>query len=449
MSQVKVKHPFSVLKYFVFNTDWGNREGWEHEKLIYYYSSSPPTSSVTMDQKVSDIGLAEATINFSQQFGDIAESLHGNRMRFVLLDLSPSIWCALCISEPYSVHKSNDDNVQITEYHEHDISNVFLKLKLSNIYQYFQLLNGPIERLCAENERETFLEKCQSFFDNYIPHLELIPFNLIELYSSIQYLPLDNITFMSVQSLLNCLQAIDSGLVRGSMFLYNNELVSSSLSLEDTKIVYNYVTNNVLPDVVKEEINGVQQSKTRWLQTDLRVYLSKDKSFYTLCLFRSINGSTICLILDRYDENTLQECEALLSSRLITLTNKLHETVTQIIKQMDTKLNNDSFSRDIKFIYMNQSNRAQRGSPNCRKLVDCDFTRLVIDVDHDMSQLSDHNQVFELVAKNTNDSWLVARGADFRSLFTILNYKNANVIEATEMVNSLQNIHLKDIFFGV
>lgn len=443
MSQSKVRHNFSLVKYFLFNTDWGKKEGNEHEKLIYYYSKSP----ANLDQKVSDIGLAEAVINFGQQFGDISESLHGSKLRFIFLDLSPTIYNAICISEPFSVHKSNDDNTHFHEYHDNEISNQFFKLKLKNIYRYFCLLNGPIERLVGELDRASFIERCTNFFDNYIPHLELLPFNLIELYSSIQYLPLSNTTFMAVQSLLNCVQATD-GRIKSYIFLYNDQLVSSLLSLQDTQTLYNYLTNVIIPDAVKEEINGIS-NKTRWLQVNMKVHLTGEEAVRRMCLFRSINGSTIGLILDDFEANILKECEALLSSRLVSLTSKLHETVTQIAKQPEMKVSGEATVKDIKFIYINNTNCAQRGNTNGRKVVDSDFSRLIIDVEADLQLINNENQIFELVGKNMSDSWLVTRSSDSRTLFAILNHKNANLIEATEMIEALNNKHLKNIFFGV
>ncbi|KAH7639790.1 vacuolar fusion protein ccz1 [Dermatophagoides farinae] len=411
MSQVKIRHPIQLIKYLVFNTTWGTKEGSEHEKLIYYYVK--PTLVVGIDQKISDVGLAEAVINFGRQFGQVTKSLQGDRLRFIFHELAPNFWSSMFISE--------------------------------------SLLNGPIEELCDKLSRQEFLDKCHDFFDNYVPHIEILPFNLIELYSSIQYLPLSNTTFMAVQSLLNCVQANDWR-IDSYIFIYNDQLVSSSLSLFDTQILYNYLTNIVIPDAVKEEISGIS-NKTRWLQVDFRIYLmghpGHGSAFRNLCLFRSINGSTIGLILTEFDENILKECGTLLSSRLVSLTNKLHETVTQIAKQPDSKLTNDSSAKDIKFIYFNYSNCAQRGNSNCRKLIDSDFTRLIIDVESDLQQRFTEEQVFELIGKNMNDAWLVARNSDSRALFAMLNYKNANVIEASEMIDAMQNKHFKNLFFGI
>ncbi|UXI22724.1 hypothetical protein NH340_JMT08667 [Sarcoptes scabiei] len=443
MSQVRVRHPIELIKFFVFNSDWGLEEGNEHEKIIYYYSRE----SATLDQKIADISLAEAVKNFGDQFGDLAKSLQGDRTRFIFHKLSETIWSAMSITESYSVHKSNEDNCQIAEYHENEICDDFLKLKMQNIYQYFRLLNGPIEILCKTMKREEFLEKCQDFFDNYVPHIELLPYNLIELYSSIQYLPLNNQTFMSVQSLLNCVQAIDNR-IEYYIFLCNDQLVSSSLELYDTQILYNYLTNMIIPDVVKEEINGIS-SKTRWILIDFPIYLTHLKRFFSLCLFRSINGSTIGLILSKHSESMIRECEALLSSRLISLTSKLHEIVAQISKQPDTKSDNDIQIKDVKFIYLNNSNFAQRGNLNCRKLIDSDFSRLIIDVESDLRQIFHDEEALELIGKNMNDAWLVTRMSDSRSLFAMLNYKNANVIEASETIDAMKSKHFTNIFFGI
>lgn len=461
MSQVKVKHNFTLIKYFLFNTSWGNREGTEHEKLIYYYAAPSIESKdnvVTLDQKVSDIGLAEAAINFGRQFGDVSDSLYGNRLRFIFYELAPSFWSTMVITEPYSLHKSNDENnTQITEYHHNEIDDHYFKMKSANIYQYFRLLNGPIEMLCEANDRSRFIELCTYFFDNYIPHLELATLNLIELYSSIQYLPLSNVTFMAVQSLVNCVQATDVNKIKSYLFLYNDQLVTSSMSLVDTQILYNYLTNIILPEAVKEEINGMS-NKTRWLNLNQRIYLVGEKKFCSLCIYRTINGATVGLLLEEFDRDLLKECEALIYSRIAQLTVRLHEAVTKINKQSEKlttsggRTSIDANIKDIKFIYVNKSNCAQRSNSNSRKIVDCDFSRLVIDVESDLQQINnsgDDKVVLELIGKNTADVWMVTRCADLRTLFAMINQKNANLIEATDMVDALQNRHLKNIFFEI
>src|SRR5438270_364800 len=65
MAQSKVKYPASLHKYYVINTSWGNEEGNESEKSVYYWCDKGPVSE---KEKMSDSGLAQAVIHFVNNF---------------------------------------------------------------------------------------------------------------------------------------------------------------------------------------------------------------------------------------------------------------------------------------------------------------------------------------------------------------------------------------------
>ena len=301
---MKTKYPSNLLKYFVFNTSWGQKEGQEHEKLIYYWCNKGGSDGVAMEQQISDCGLAEGVINFVSNFGnqnqdqeDIkCQAIHGMRTRIVLDELENDYWSVMVISVSYSILKGTQDDEQIVEYHQEEINDRFVRLMMRNIYRHFKFLNGQIDMLWKEcnKDRNKFLELCKHFFDSNIPHLKLTPIHLIQAYSAIQYLPLDNINFMLTQSFVNHVVCLDCNRIVNSMFLYNDQLVCSSLTLNDTKTVYSYLTTTIIPDVICEEISGLQQNvKTRWIKKGLKVYLTETNQFYEMNLFRSINGATV------------------------------------------------------------------------------------------------------------------------------------------------------------
>lgn len=84
---MKQKVQQRILKFILFNSEWGKREGDEHEKIIYYESfnkqsetnSLSSTSTASLDlfslnnssfkSAINDVGLCEALIKFPKSFG--------------------------------------------------------------------------------------------------------------------------------------------------------------------------------------------------------------------------------------------------------------------------------------------------------------------------------------------------------------------------------------------
>ena len=452
MSQARIKYPSLLKKLFVFNSEWGQEEGSEHLKLIYFFNSDGDLST---DQKVSECGLSQTVISFANTFDNdynACEALHGLKNRLIFHQMEPNYWSVLSLTIPYSVLKSNEDSNQIIEYHNEEINDSFIRLILNNIYQHFRLINGPIDKLwstCAN--RDIFLSKCKEFFDSTVPHIKLSPINLIEVYSAIQYLPLDNMTFMSTQSFVNHVSCVECGLIRHTMFLYNDQLVCSSLPLSDTKTVYNYLINVVIPDAICEEISGQQSVKTRWIRKAMPVYLEEtDDKFYQMSLFRSINGATVVIFMKDHSDQVLAKCEALMCTRIIGLTTKLAEIAIKI--SGTNSLNTDMNSKEaFKFVYFNSSNSAFKANVSAlldqRRITESDLVKLVVDIDSDLKSVIKDKNVCEIISKTTNDSWLVVHHSDDRTLFSMLNHKNANLIEASDTVNALTCKQFKNILF--
>lgn len=77
---MKQKVPSRILKFILFNTEWGQREGDEHQKIVYYESSFNRTdggqadayslSNSSFQSAIKDVGLCEALIKFAKSFGD-------------------------------------------------------------------------------------------------------------------------------------------------------------------------------------------------------------------------------------------------------------------------------------------------------------------------------------------------------------------------------------------
>ncbi|RXG56315.1 Vacuolar fusion protein CCZ1-like protein [Armadillidium vulgare] len=103
-----------LLNFFIFHSKYGQREGYEHEKLLYYYPKNE-----NLDTQVRNVGLAEAITRFARlrktEIGKFkqtilnvrpiikntfnkqedCESLHTQKSHQVYYQAEPNIWMVM------------------------------------------------------------------------------------------------------------------------------------------------------------------------------------------------------------------------------------------------------------------------------------------------------------------------------------------------------------------
>ncbi|RXG72638.1 Vacuolar fusion protein CCZ1-like protein [Armadillidium vulgare] len=81
-----------LLNFFIFHSKYGQREGYEHEKLLYYYPKNE-----NLDTQVRNVGLAEAITRFASTFNkqEDCESLHTQKSHQVYYQAEPNIWMVM------------------------------------------------------------------------------------------------------------------------------------------------------------------------------------------------------------------------------------------------------------------------------------------------------------------------------------------------------------------
>ena len=406
----------------------------------------------------------------------------------MLEELECNYWICLSASVPKSIIEANlkdDQTDKIIEYFDEDLNDYLVKLIIKQIYETFYLFKGPLANLSKRNEFSLDLirKQCASFFDWFLPTIKLCSINLVELFGAITYLPLDNISFIETQSFLNHITLCDD-FCKYILFLYNDQLIFSSLDLLNTKIIYRYLITQVISEAVAEELGESFKSKssrTRYMKTAIPIYLQhtnakelkderekeaekqtkSDKVECLMNIYRSHNGSTIVLITENEIQDILKKYldkyHINLSTTLPELTTKLAEKSLKISNKDSFVHNSDQSVHDqLKFTYYSSNNGAYKtnlsgsnGLLDHQKLLDCEFVKLIIDIESDFNGLLNENgrNVIELLAKTTNETWLVINESDGRTLFSFLNHKNANLIEASDSVNNYMSKKLKNILF--
>lgn len=212
---------------------------------------------------------------------------------------------------------------------------------LGSLYTSFARQNGPLRNSAAGGQdsgsvRARLTKKCQLFFEWFLPHAVAesglsVPATLLPAPTPanvfggkeeglIKYLSLDAQSFMSVRSFVHHVTySYVMNPQMGMIFLYNDNLVTSTLNLKSTRFLYSYVVNHVIPEAVCDEISWNKKrsaSPTYWLadRKPILLYLpdgedgGDDMDMLQLTwtkrdiyAYRSLNGTTLVAVFDSLD----------------------------------------------------------------------------------------------------------------------------------------------------
>lgn len=452
---------------------------------------------------LKDVGFTEAMIQFVQNFGtEQLGAVHGCKVRLVFEPVEPDFWMCCVLQVPRTVSSSGNetgpDANQLIEYHEHELNDHHIRLVMRQVYDTFCLFNGTLTKLWDNCNRQltTFRSRCAASLSWFMNTIQLFSINLMHLLGGISYLPLDRILFLEAQCLVQQILFVHSR-IQHAFLLYNDQIVFSSLPLHATAHLYRYLVSIVLPEVTSQEMSETFRSRnaprTCFVKKAEPVFLrlsmnssnvAEELQLCLMSIYRANNGGTVVLLMDPLDlqaqnaaktissgstivnledmqlQHILDRLHTQMALRLPEISAKLGEQSVRLSGSLESSVNvasssnMESGSEQLKYAYFNGNNLAYKS--NCglngqfdhRKLIECEFVHLILDVEHDLrNQLSMPDNLIELVAKSTNDCWLIVNESDSRTLYTFLNNKNANLVEAYESSQTHMSKRLKNILF--
>ncbi|ELT94377.1 hypothetical protein CAPTEDRAFT_170709 [Capitella teleta] len=302
----------NLLNFFVFNSNFGPREGEEHKRILFYHPSA-----IDIDTKIKQVGLCEAIIKFSQTFTDEpCSNVHTQKTRQLFLQVEPEYWMIMTVSVPYS--QRSKDGQSFIEYHEDDVQDSVYDAVLHQAYDMFKFFNGTMEKIVAESGIEELLRRLEHFFSKYLITLKLSQSSIMDVINGIHFLPLDKNTYLRIQCFINLLEA-QFPRVKYTAFLFNDQLVWSGLEQEDMRVLYAYLTTGLFPSYNESELQGPQSKSANTAhhgkfilgppnlkdETNVgkipRIYLirraSAESEECLLAVYRALNAS-VCLIMD-------------------------------------------------------------------------------------------------------------------------------------------------------
>lgn len=458
--------PLSLKYFYIFNSLYGQKEGEEAEKILYFY---PPKTD--LDQQIKNVGLAEAIIKFTETFNchQDCESLHTQKTRQLYFRPEEGFWMALVLSVPTVI--KTKEGVDSLEHLSDDIQDNVYWAVMQEVYRSFRLFHGSFKTILHVGNDVTKLRyELDQYMSKHLMKLRLNHADILDVFHGIQFLPLDKKTFLHVQTLVNLLECSFST-VRYTSFLYNDQLVWSGLEPDDMQVLYRYLVSSVLPAQMETEFQGGavprQASSFSALHygrfaygppnlqgTDIgeipKVHLKNDENPIVchLVIYRALSA-TVCLFIDEHvklDLEFFQRLDVFLGHRLTSLATEIAEQCSH------STSTTSSIESGAKFVYYNQLNRAQKSTVHLDNRrsgnisVPIDVLKILADLNADF--MDRKPTTGETIVKTMNDYWIVGKLSNLREFYVVIHQKNANLIEINEEVKKLCDSQFKSIFFN-
>ncbi|GIX67544.1 vacuolar fusion protein CCZ1 homolog [Caerostris darwini] len=459
------KSSISLGSFFVFNSSYCRYENDEKNKILYYYPAE-----IDLNTKVRTVGLCEAVIKFTGTFGTSpCEALHTQKTKQVFLEPEPGFWMVMILNVP--CQQKNRDGQIFMEYFTDEIQDHIYQSLLLKSYRMFTLMHGTFNSIVGERKENVALlrKKLNEFYENYLMNLKSSDADLLDIFQGIHFLPLERNSFLKILCFINQVEE-KFRCIKYSVFLYNDQLVWSRLEPEDTQILYQHLSLELIPSFIDSELKGGAFSPSRTspfgpgshfgrfmtgpksmedlssLQKIPKIYLNNGQICCYLIAYRALNA-TICLLVEDSVELKLEffkNLDAELGNQLSNLASEIGEHYSKTISQLNAE-------QQSKFMYMyfNHMNLAEKTTMHADKkctghaLIPSDIMKLFGDFYTDLSKMKDSG---EIIGKTVTDCWVVGKLSDERELYVILQQKNANIVEVNDELKKLSASNFQSIF---
>lgn len=452
-----------LKNFFIFNSTLGTKEGEELKKILYYYPITENT-----DIQIKNVGLVEGIIQFTETFKPSCpvSSLHTNKMRHLYYQPENNYWMVMTLQLNYTTKEKEGSND--SEELQDDIEDSVYESILKQAYLMYRLFWNTFE---STKDFGDLKKKLEIFYRAYIQGLKLANADILNIFSGIQYLPLDKQTFLKVQCFVNSLESTYR-IIQYTSFLYNDYLIWSGAEPTDMQVVYQYLINTLLPANIETELQGgsmprnspspfaalrhgrfitgpsnLKLAKTVGKVPKVYLFASGESEGFHLVVYRVL-GATICLFIKGDTELTLdifKELDEFMNSKLISIVSDIAEYCS---KQVATTSSYPDTAP--KFIYFNNLNLAykstvhldnkQSGNLACPK----ESVKIATEMKGNIPYLG---QSGETIVKTMNDYWVVMKLSNNREFYIALQQKNASLIDISEEVRRICDTELKGIFF--
>lgn len=490
-----------VSHFFIFNPDYGKKEGEEHKKLLFYF---PKDESLNI--KVQNIGFCEAVVKFSETFAspNSHNSDHGGAESGSETSHQPHFHQVSTEKLIHVYNKFEDDfliGMAMNRSRAAEQKYVLYPEALNQLcrtsYNMFRLFFGTFRRILKrEGGVEALKLRLDYFFTRYLSTMKVYSMPLLDCFNGIQFLSLDSTNFLRVETLISEILEVFPQ-IKKTIFLYQDQLLWYTVPRDELATLYRYLTQNLLPMSLRAELQpeaqrkmanlhhhgkfvtgptdgldrgaiyqsmhqgaGSQQQPKKGEANKLPVvFLKREKNekeelsandddeseAFHLVVYRALNGSLALLIPaeEQLDMDFYRNLDTLLGPQLTQLASTIGDLYA---KQVPTNIGIDQH-----FVFYNPLNLAVRSTfletvPEGSKLptsVPPEIISLVCEIREETLK-SDY--LGDVLAKSDSEWWVVGKRANGRELFLVMAQRHANLTEIHEEVKRICHAHFENLF---
>ncbi|KAJ7954378.1 Vacuolar fusion CCZ1-like protein [Quillaja saponaria] len=236
-----------AIQLCIFDLRRGQHEGQELDKILFFFPAGLPFS-----KQLSVIGLSEGLITFTRIFSPEAacEVIEAERHRHVFYESEPDVWMVMV------VEKSNDSEAIWRDD--------ALRKVLKEVHSLFVMFHGSIRALLEkEPGGELARRHLYSFIMDYLrdflvgKKLLLPSFrDCLKERGTVQMLTIGREAAIEVQSLVRMLESCAGNSSCYSLILFQDLLVSTTLSPDDTINLFTYAVLRLTPHALSSGVSS-------------------------------------------------------------------------------------------------------------------------------------------------------------------------------------------------
>ena len=257
------KFDFSISMILLFNPKLlpkvpkPSESDYQDTKILYYY----PEELIKQEEKRNQVGLIEGSYYFWENFSDNSKKddasqsfgfqiIYLDDYIHILKEVEKDFWLFMVIKpnttiQSFKITDIDYLNSQSFSYDENSFGEENCKKFLQHFYQNFFIFYGSFSSFFSVEDNamnQEFNVIMRPFIRNYITlnshygqFLNILKFN----FTGVNYSPIDKRKFLSLQYLINILQAIENRLEHFALF-YSGYFVFSTFDQKDLQLLYDY-----------------------------------------------------------------------------------------------------------------------------------------------------------------------------------------------------------------
>lgn len=478
-----------AIQLCVFDSRRGQQEGQELDKILFFYPADLPFT-----KQLYIIGLSEGLITFTRTFSPEAacEVIEAEKHSHVFFEAEQDIWMVLVVEK----------NKELEAIWRIDA----LQKLLKEIHSLFLMFHGSI-RLLLEKEPtgEVSRSHLYSFIMDYLndfligKKLQLPSFaDCLKERGTVQMLTIGRDAALEVQALVRTLDSCIGNASCHSMILFQDLLVSTTLSPDDTTNLFSYavlrltprvlssgasswsylIRGNVSPHVaqhggnvgnhvIRPLLHGKwSKGKDGFLETDIWGMEASGWVGSTPKIWFFQTGEQMCLYVHQHKNLTLILLVPVSSipngeQGISIVRQYILENASLKIMKLEEKLSkgwggeNAYHVGGYRYLLVDDDRRISRASPpgkvttlakesllamsKLREKVDLEKNRAKQDSDGEEKEL-------EVTIRAKNNAWVISRITRGKELYMVLEKANETLLYASDMVEKFSNRYCNGAF---